>query len=291
MKAPATFRNLYRVAVVVFLFLNGTGFASAQQTIIWAHDAQPPGFVETPNGLEGFAGYTLRWFQEHLTGYHHQTTVMPLARTIADMRNGSFACWAGLIKTEERANFVTFSDVIAVNLPVSVIIRAEQLPLFTPYLNDDGALSLQRLLQNTALNTAIRGSRSYGPTIDDMLKHTNLMRNVRQTANDDMFLELLALGRLDWVLYYPAEMYHYRASADTHTYLISIPIIEAPDPLNIHVGCTKNPVGMVVINDINTLIAARPDKPWMKQFLALHTIAEQQRIFAAMEHHPEDFTE
>ncbi|MBX2829789.1 MAG: hypothetical protein KTR23_01215 [Rhodospirillales bacterium] len=241
----------------------------AQDNIVhWFHDGRPPAYIVSENGLEGFAGYSLNWFIKHLPQYIHQVDIKPLSRALKAFETGESLCLPAMIKTPERESHVVFSQLIAFNLPISVVVRVDKIDLFRHLTDRDGHIDFQKLLRETRLHGARKIGRSYSPAIDAMLDDMPDNNSISSSANDTNLLHLLEVDRLDWALFYPAEITHQAKGKGIVSEYLSIPIRNASQPLEIYVGCTKNEAGYQIISAVNMLVQDYPKRPWTNEFIA-----------------------
>ncbi|MBC05869.1 TIGR02285 family protein [Thalassospira sp.] len=234
------------------------------QSFTWAVPAFAPAFIHEQGQLTGYAADTQNWFAAQLPQYRHDVLHVPLARLLAEMKNGEGAlrCSTTLIPTPERREYITFAKTILLHLPISIVIRAEDEDRFTPYLNKEGHIELDRLLADESLSTAVRIGRAYGSRVDGHLNRFRDTHQVMQVAEDTKFVRMLDLKRIDWTLYFPSEAEYYRRTQTPELEIKALPIAGNTTLLEATIGCAKTPAGQKAIAEINTIVDDNPTMPW-----------------------------
>jgi uncharacterized protein (TIGR02285 family) len=240
--------------------------AQADPQLVWAIPPFPPAFIERHGQISGYGIEVQNWFSGRLSGYRQKNARVPLARLLAEMRGPQLRCSSVLLETPERRKYIYFSQPVLMHLPLSVVIRTADISLFRPMINARGEINLDLLLANRSLESAVRIGRSYGATIDQALDRAGKNTNIMRIGADDKLIRLLALKRLDWVFAFPSEAEYQRRQARLDISLESIPIAGNPPILRGTFGCSKTPEGKKVIDQVNRIIDANPDRPWQSLY-------------------------
>lgn len=235
-------------------------------TFTWTVPPFAPAFINDGDTLRGYAADTQNWFVNQLPNYKHSILHVPLARLLAEMRSGSsqIRCSTTLIPTPERREYIVFAKTILLHLPVSVVIRAKDEPIFDPFLSTQGHIELDRLLANRNLNSAIRIGRAYGRQVDATLALHQNAPQIMKAADDTKFMRMLTLDRIDWTLYFPSEAEYYRRQRTPNLEIKALPIAGNTTLLMATIGCANTPAGRKAIADINAIIDQNPAMPWTK---------------------------
>ena len=237
---------------------------SSQTTLSWAVPPFAPAFITDGDELRGYAADTQNWFVEKLPQYQHEILQVPLARLLAEMKNGNseLRCSTTLIPTEERREYITFAKTILLHLPISVVIRVKDKAMFAPYVNQAGHIDLAQLIANKDMTTAIRIGRAYGTQVDKYLDTHREDANVMQVADDTKFLRMLELNRIDWTLYFPSEAEFYRRRHAPDLDVMAIPIAGNTSLLTATIGCADTPEGKQAVAEISKIVDEYPSMPW-----------------------------
>ncbi|WP_085580891.1 transporter substrate-binding domain-containing protein [Thalassospira mesophila] len=242
--------------------------AAGTTELTWAIPSFPPAYIEQDNTLTGYAAETQKWLMARLPQYKHLMKKVPLARLLAEMRSEELRCSLTLIPTRERRDYIYFANPILISLPPSVVVLARQLPAFQPYLNDRNEIDIDRLLADANMNTAIRLGRSYGQYVDAAIRKYRHHSNIITVGSDEKFIQLLEMGRLDWIMYLPAEAEFHHRKAEYKNEIISLPIARMTPLITATLGCSKNEAGKQVIDAVNAILKDYPDMPWTQFYQA-----------------------
>lgn len=238
--------------------------ADDKASLTWAVPPFAPAFITDREELTGYAAATQNWFASRLPQYHHGVLQVPLARLLAEMKNGEgdLRCSATLIPTDERRTFISFAKTILLHLPISVVVRADDEHKFDRFMNDQGHIELNRLLADPAFSSAIRIGRAYGTHVDKHLDGFRDSTQVMLVADDTKFLRMLNLKRIDWTLYFPSEAEFYRRRQTPELAIKALPISGNTTLLEATIGCADTPAGRTAITEINQIIDQNPSMPW-----------------------------
>lgn len=255
------------------------------QNITWEVPVIPPGYMKKGDDIEGYATDILRWFFARLPEFSHKIAITPIARSFEHIQNGLPVCNPGLIPTPARRKFIHFSNPIFLNLPISVIVRADEQKVFNAYKNGQGQIDLPRLLANTSLHTAVEIGRSYGPKIDAALSARGQSQHIMRAARSGQFIQMMGLDRLQWILAYPDEAEYILRQKNLNFDIVSIPIAGANDAIRVSVGCAKTETGRNVVTAINRVLRKNPTMPWMKYYAQSLPSDAKKRLKNQLDHY------
>ncbi|MFV1850644.1 MAG: hypothetical protein ACMZ66_08045 [Thalassospira sp.] len=265
--------------------MSGT-LAQAQGTgkpeITWALTPLPPAMLERDGKIVGYGVDILDWFAIRLPDYAHDKEIVPLPRLIKTIMGPGTFCNIGMNPTPERKEFLYFTDAVLPHLPVSLIVDASRDDQLAPYMTNQGEIDLERMIIDGKLNGALRSQRSYGGPIDAiLLRHTENPR-ITHVGNDANFLQLIALERMDWTLYLPAEAEFYRRAKLPDTAFSSWHIAGNDQLMPASIACSKTASGAKIVDAINALVQAHPDMPWTKYYSSSLSQSDQRRYAQAL---------
>lgn len=257
--------------------------------IVWAIDVLAPAFYMQDDKLVGFGADAVDWLIERIS--HHSIKVLTLPRGRAyevmhhaNVANDHTVCIPGALETPQRARDFIMSNPVFPQLPISLIVKADQADDFAPFMTKNGEVDLPRLLRDNRYYAALETGRSYGPMVDDILREHGFGSHIQRTRQMGEFTGMLQLGRIDWFLAYPIEAEHERNVAKLKTEIKSLPIAGMPDMLEAKVACSKTETGQHVIEHTNTIVAQHPDMPWTQSYVDLLSDADAARYRALIDH-------
>lgn len=265
--------------------MSGT-LAHAQGTgkpeITWALTPLPPAMLERDGKIVGYGVDILDWFAIRLPDYAHDKEIVPLPRLIKTIMGPGTFCNIGMNPTPERKEFLYFTDAVLPHLPVSLIVDANRDDQLTPYVTNQGEIDLERMIIEGKLNGALRSQRSYGGPIDTILRRHAENPRITHVGNDANFLQLIALERMDWTLYLPAEAEFYRRAKLPDTAFSSWHIAGNDQLMPASIACSKTASGAKIVDAINALVQAHPDMPWTKYYSSSLSKSDQRRYAQAL---------
>lgn len=236
--------------------------ASATPEITWyLYDLPPFVILDGPRKGEGFVERTLRnQLIPGLPGYQHKIMVVPLQRLSQMLKTDPNACNPALLKNPEREQFMTFSTPYLAVIPGGAFIRRSDAARLTHYVGSSGKLNLSKLLEDGRLTVGIDSARSYGATVDGVLKPFKGRSNVFGLSTPEAsksLVQMVAGGRIDLVLAQPFEVPYYFSGKDNAQSkgLQFYRLAEQTDYVLNHAACAKGEFGRNVIRQIDALWA------------------------------------
>ncbi len=228
-------------------------------SITWlSADFPPLAIPGASDAQQGYMDKLLQHVQRALPQHRIQEEVLPWPRVLFTIQNGGPYCTAMAAQTPEREAYLRFTSPYGYVYPVGVVIRTKDRAAFSRYLNQDGELRLQDLLRNDVLSVGVAGKRSYGATLDAVLKplldnNAKQIRPVHQDNSTKSLLNMLQKKRFDYTLAYAPEVVYY----DEKMELLHFYPIAGNSALQAgRFSCTKSPQTDRVFKDLGSLAVA-----------------------------------
>lgn len=254
-------RRLAQLCLGVMLAWGPT--ANAEDTLVWLlRDLPPLTIFEGPRKGQGTLDQLLPILSERLPEYRHQVLHVNRARGMQMLREPTFTCDPSLLWTAERAKYVVFSSQAFVVVSNGVTLRHDQQDAMAPYITQ-GQFDLQAFLDAHTSRVGAIAERSYGPVIDEQLKHADAHKLALHYGNDALgsLLQMQRLGRLEAVLgYWPEIRYHAMQQGIVSDDLVFYPIKDSAPYQRTHIGCSDTPQGRQAIERINQVLGEIPQE-------------------------------
>ncbi|OPA98271.1 hypothetical protein BFW87_05465 [Pseudomonas fluorescens] len=245
--------------------------ASAEQTLTWLlRDLPPVTIFDGPQKGLGVLDQLLPILSERLPEYRHEVMHVNRARGIQMLRAASLTCDPSLLWTAERAQYIVFSAQAFVVASNGVTVRRSQQEAMAPFIKE-GQFDLQALLRAHTARVGATAERSYGPVIDEQLKHAAPDSVALHYGNDALgsLLQMQRLGRLEAVLGYAPEIrYHAAQQGIATTELMFYPIKGTAPYQHTHIGCSNTPEGRQALKRINQVLRDIPQEPLQQSYAA-----------------------
>lgn len=228
--------------------------------IMWyKHDFPPYFILEGPFKDLGILDQIFPSIAKNLPEFTHEHFISNNPGYFRRVENGDDVCGYSFIKTEQREKLLYFSEPFVYILQNAIFIREEDKGKFSEFINEDGRISLSRLIANEQLNLGIKRSVAYGENVDQII-HKNIGRpNVVVRKGKDLtegLLKMLSLKRIDYMLAYDESVSFLSKKMNLKTKLMYIPIAEMPKDylISAHIACPKTIWGRAVIDKIDRII-------------------------------------
>ncbi|NVZ72564.1 TIGR02285 family protein [Pseudomonas costantinii] len=263
--------------------------AQAEGTLIWLlRDLPPLTIFEGPQKNQGALDQLLPILSERLPEYRHQVLHVNRARGIQMLREPSFTCDPSLLWTPERAKYVVFSAQAFVVVSNGVMIRRSQQEAMAQFIVE-GQFDLQAFLEDRNTRLGAVAERSYGPDVDERLKHANTRKLALHYGNDALgsLLQMQRLGRLEAVLGYWTEIrYHAMQQGIAPEDLAFYPIKGSAPYQRIHIGCSDTAQGRQAMARINQVLRNIPQEQvqqsyasWLDPVMREHYLRDNPSFF------------
>lgn len=231
--------------------------AHAKDTLIWLLRDFPPLTIFTgPQTGQGAIDRLMPELIARMPEYNHQIMHVNRARGTQMLQDpDGFACDPTLLWTPERAKTILFSIPTYATPGNGVTIERRHHATFAPFVDNEGHLDLAALLESDTVKTGIVAERSYGPTIDKILRSTSLPDNLILHYGNAAVGSMLQMERLDrfqaLISYWPEARYHAQQQGIPLEELEFFPVRGAPKYQFAHFGCSKTDKGRAAIEIIN----------------------------------------
>lgn len=232
--------------------------AYAAEPLTWLlRDLPPLTIFEGPRKGQGALDQLLPMLIEHLPEYQHQVLHVNRARGMQMMRDPTtFTCDPSLLWTAERAKYIVFSSAAFVVASNGITVRRNQEDALAPFIVK-GLFDLRGFFDSDTARVGAIAERSYGPVIDEQLKHAHTHSLALHYGNDALgsLLQMQRLGRLEAVLgYWPEIRYHAQQQGIAADDLSFYPIKGSAPYQRTHIGCSNTPQGRQAMERINQVL-------------------------------------
>ncbi len=225
----------------------------AVQKFIWLTDSRTHQDPKHYRQILDVNALTLQQLMQGVDSYQAEPVQATTERAMAMLKSETAACAGNRVKNSER---LTFSYATAIPHTVFPGLRlysktsSETTKYLKKQLNQQQKISLQHLLKDdNELHFAIGGGRSYGDTLDALLKQPQWQHKFWQRRTVDMsagLIDMLVQDRVDLLIEYPNVMQHYLAQYSAHSELTSFSIAEAEPFMLGYILCSKTAEGQAL---------------------------------------------
>lgn len=231
--------------------------AHAKETLTWLlRDFPPLTIFAGPKAGQGAIDKLMPELIARMPEYNHRIMHINRARGLQMLQDPDvFACDPTLLWTPERGKTILFSIPTYATPGNGVIIEKINHSRFAPFLSEDGQLDLAALLASNAVKVGIVATRSYGPTIDKILRANhqpdNLVLHYGNAAVGSM-LQMQHMDRFQAIIsYWPEAQYHAQQQSIALDDLEFFPVKDTPKYQFAHVGCSNTDKGRAAMDIIN----------------------------------------
>lgn len=249
------------ICLLYFIFLCDIAVASPklQQTterLTWFKNDAPPFYIHRRINVSGFGDTIQRLIERRLDRYEHETEIIPISRLSLEWGKYSPACFATMIHPRPINDQYILSNPTNIYMPHGLITTpgfAETLDL-----EQDGSVSLKKLLKHSHVNFGHIKGRTYGQLIDQLL--VNYQDNVELTeragaTETEGVLKMLEAHRFDAIIEYEFILNYHLSLGSVSDELVFIPISELKHTyISGAIGCSNTDKGRQVIEEINAVL-------------------------------------
>ncbi len=215
----------------------------------------PP--IQIATGVLRGKGYTdrIRWrLIAGLPHYRHRIKLANVQRIVADIKAKPNICNPAFLRTPEREQFMEFGEATHAQFSNGAVVLKDRMDSLARYINADGALALDALLNAGNHSLVVQSGRSYGTALDSLAekaKQSNQLTVLTSARPVEAKLGLLEKGRVAAAFLYPIELeltLRHTGQKNLYEYL---PVVgNGLYTLN-YLACSKSPLGKRVIEEAN----------------------------------------
>ena len=219
----------------------------------------PP--IQIATGVLRGKGYTdrIRWrLIAGLPHYRHRIKLANVQRIVADIKAKPNICNPAFLRTPEREQFMEFGEATHAQFSNGAVVLKDRMDSLARYINADGALALDALLNAGNHSLVVQSGRSYGTALDSLAekaKQSNQLTVLTSARPVEAKLGLLEKGRVAAAFLYPIELeltLRHTGQKNLYEYL---PVVgNGLYTLN-YLACSKSPLGKRVIEEANNIMA------------------------------------
>ncbi|WP_426416930.1 hypothetical protein [Aestuariirhabdus sp. LZHN29] len=253
-----------RAAIILLLLLCAWPLQADSQTVQWARTGYPPFFILSGHEAgQGSVDRLVEHYMQRLPQYSHLLLEASLQRAFREMQRGLPVCHASLVVSEERKQFMDFSEANQVQFANGLVILGSRRSLFEPFMDDEGYLDFSSLVTQSTTSIQRVEGRSYSPEIDLALKsHSAVPFQVEKGVNRNAvsMLRLLS-GFVDGWLARPEEALYQARLMGRGDEIAFIPIRQAREFSLARVGCAKGEWNKEFFQQLNAVIRDSRGEP------------------------------
>lgn len=241
--------------ILVCVLFSARSYAVQKPVLTWAFATSTkavPSTTSTNIINDKHALYKL--FVKNLNNYDHVVLEATLPRIEEEIKSKKLICYPGSSEFSRRRNFTYLTSLYIQPAPQLVVSKDLGKQLLKKF---HGSVSLKKLLLEPNLRGALAEGRSYGETLDHILKgeKVNLKRQVYNTFIQTV-VNQIKIGRMDYTLEYPfiVKALEEKSSAKNDVKLMTIPLSDAEEYVTQYAACSKTPEGLKVIKHIDEVV-------------------------------------
>jgi uncharacterized protein (TIGR02285 family) len=243
---------LHRIVVILTAALAGP--LAAAQTITWLTSDLPPQYIAEGElaGL-GIKDQQLRLISGQVPEYQHRTMRASISRLWYQIQHEDGMCGIGVLRSPEREKIAVFSHRPVLVPGFRLIIRADDVTRFSPFLSEQREVDLEALLNSRKLVGGYVADRHYPPAVTAYIASDERRAPLEKSVDNDRLFQLLRGNRVDFVfgLAYEAAYFGWRLGQP----LAHLPIKDTPRNVAGYTACSDQPLGRAMIARLDSLQA------------------------------------
>lgn len=242
----------------VFLPFN----VSAKDVIYWQTYHQPPGSIQLGEFKgQGFLDRVLSLVIENLPEYDHAMPMSSLARALSDIESGKHACHPALHASEERKEYMYFSQPAMMNAMNAVIGKSDDILR----LENESNEALHHIFTQSTF--ALVKGRAYSGGYDEFVASQVTADQTVFVSSEtiDTLFQLVAMGRVDFTIAYPFELQYFLSKQEhTKNRLRTFNVPKTSAYSVGYIACPKTPWGKEVIEKVDKVLdRIKPTKEYL----------------------------
>lgn len=223
-------------------------------TVYWPYLYVEPLCVTEDGRLSGIAIAIQDMLFPRIKGVRNRRIYAPPARCAVLAEGNITLCVTGLLKKSGRAQRYLYSDIPALLLPpVEITALKGRLSAMA----QNGAISLEELLQHPDLSLGVNKFFSYGEKVDDLLSRYKDRARIVSAYSPEFskqVLRMLKAGRIDYTLLGASEAKRAAEELGLVQDFESFTLAEGLSFDPGYIACTRNELGKEVIRRVNALL-------------------------------------
>jgi uncharacterized protein (TIGR02285 family) len=210
-------------------------------------------------------GKIIAHLQKRMSHYDHQSTVVNASVLRTMMKEKRNICSSWVIGTPERMELGYLTDFYP-QPPHGIVIRTQDIRLMHDIPRGS---SLKYLLEHTKLRLGIEKDRSYGESLDKILKNNTDPKIIQVTASSgsDVLIKMLIAGRVDYILEYPHVIAYYNKALKLDPPLVVNDADESKHAIIIKIMCSKNEWGRKISRELDFLLQQYAREPEFREII------------------------
>ena len=230
------------------------GPAAAIDTVTWLTSDLPPQYIaEGELSGMGIKDQQLRLIEASLPDVRNRTMQASISRLWYQIQHEDGMCGLGVLRNPEREKIAAFTRRAVVVPGFRLIIREEDKPLFTPFLDEQGEIDLAALQQNRKLGGGYVADRVYPGAIAGYIDGAARRAPLQRSVDNARLYQLLRLKRVDFVFGLAYESAYYSWKFGPAMALASLPVKGAPRTASGYTACSNRPQGRAMIARLDAL--------------------------------------
>lgn len=254
-------------AVLFFFNSNFAEAAAAKERIIWYKPNWPPYFETSgPRAGQGYIDKLLDYLQSQMPDIQFESLYYSL-NSLAQMRKQSpFTCNVSHLRTPEREKIAYFT-AFYIQPPPQLVFRSDD---FKKKMFEAKVLSLSRLLEQKDMRGGFSADRSYGPTLDVLIKTHKNKSNVQMLQgipDSSSILNMLTAKRFDYSLEYEEVANYLQKNKLIIGNFSFAEVEEQRAPVVVHIACSKTDWGLKTISRLDSILRRISSTPKYKELM------------------------
>ncbi len=245
--------------VAILCLITSSAWGQGQKSIEWAKFDFAPFFIlQGPYKNEGTGDIIYKLLQQALPQYKHHNVLTNYKRIARTNIEKTTIC-TGTFKRKRTLKLYHFSNPV-VTLPSHKLhylkgSRAEELINAAPK-SLHNKLSLEALIStNPDIKIGLLKQRRYGADINKIQQAYPQQFKYWAAGNGNINVtEMLRKNRVDFTLEFPSVSYYTNINDKPEQLLKRQALTENHPSLQTFIGCTKSPLGIRVIGQINSIV-------------------------------------
>ncbi|ATC95971.1 transporter substrate-binding domain-containing protein [Pseudoalteromonas tunicata] len=241
------------------------------QLINWIIIDFAPYYINTDElEVQGRDRGVIELLHQQLPGYSFSYSQLPGSRLLHELANPQHNfCFLSLYKTPERLKLFHFSNHPS-TIGLAPTIMMKKSTALKLKLQSNNPISLAELSSNHNLVLAASSNRSFGKSLDAIIKSIPAEQKIYRAGNDvlNSLMTMLHKNRVDLLLGYPDEQLYLAKKLGFIDEIEIFTIKEAPSYSVGYIGCSNNSLGKDNIAQLDQALLSIYSLPQYYQVLS-----------------------